>query len=115
MARARGFAERALELDPELAAGHVSLAMVRFFADRDHAGALAGLERAIELDPGYAPGRALYARVLQSVWRLDEAIAQIELAHGLDPLALNWLGADLGGLSPLHPPLLECLRQSRCP
>ncbi len=79
------FAERALQLDPELAEAHLSFA-----------GALAGafdwqnaqveFDRAIELNPNLAWAYEIYAWFLGGAGRLDEAIAKDKKAIELDPL-----------------------------
>jgi tetratricopeptide (TPR) repeat protein len=43
--------------------------------------------RALELNPNYAPARHWYSVVLDTVGRLDEALAQIQRAAELDPLS----------------------------
>jgi serine/threonine-protein kinase len=79
------FAQRALQLEPQLAEAHLSLA-----------GALAGafdwrnaqieFERAIELNPNLAWAYEIYAWFLGGVGRLDEGIAKVKKAIELDPL-----------------------------
>ncbi len=61
MPRARAAAERALELDDELAPAHTALAGVREFYDWDWEGAEAEFQRALELDPSYAIAHFWYA------------------------------------------------------
>jgi serine/threonine-protein kinase len=85
--RARAAAERALELDPNLAEAHVSLATVLLDYYRDRTNAERHYRRALTLDPGYATGRQLYAEFLRDQGRFDEALAEIEHAIRLDPLS----------------------------
>ena len=49
--RARGHANRAFELDPNLAETHVALASIAYFSDRDFPKAERHLERALALNP----------------------------------------------------------------
>lgn len=85
--RARAAAERALALDPDLAAAHVSLATVLLDYYRDWAGAEKHYRRALTLDPSYAPGHQLYAEFLRDQGRFDEALVEIDEAIRLDPLS----------------------------
>ncbi len=98
MARARPFAEKALELDPDLAAAHASMALIRYHGDWDFARAEAGFKHAIDLDPGWVFARQQYSVLLASLGRLDEAIEQMEIAHDLDPFTFDPVGFDLGRL-----------------
>ncbi len=95
--KARAAAQRALELDPQLAEAHTGLASARERYDFDWAGAEAEYKRAIELNPNYATGHQWYGLMLMEVGRLDEARQQIELARGLDPLSLQ-IQRNLGDL-----------------
>jgi serine/threonine-protein kinase len=85
--RARAAAERALELDPDLAAAHVSLATVLLDYYRDWTAAERHYLRALELDPAYAVGRQLYAEFLRDRGDFAEALEQIDEAIRLDPLS----------------------------
>ena len=44
--------------------------------------------RAVQLNPGYAFGRSRYALLLSGMGRHEEAIAEAQPAHELDPLNL---------------------------
>ncbi|MGH7574271.1 MAG: tetratricopeptide repeat protein [Longimicrobiales bacterium] len=85
--RARAAAERALDLDPNLAEAQVSLATVLLDYYRDWAGAERHYVAALALDPGYARGRQLYAELLRDQGRFDEALAEVDEAVRLDPLS----------------------------
>jgi tetratricopeptide (TPR) repeat protein len=84
--KAREAAERALQLEPDLAEGHAALGLIRMSHDWDWKGADASFRRALEL----APGSALVlnnAAVLAGIFgRLDEAIGLLRRAAALDPL-----------------------------
>jgi serine/threonine protein kinase/tetratricopeptide (TPR) repeat protein len=86
-ATAKRAAERALALDSTLAEAHTSLAEVRMIGDYDWPGAEEEYRRAIALDPNYATAHQWYANYLGAVGRLDEAVAEAERAHALDPLS----------------------------
>jgi len=86
--QARAAALKALELDEALAAGHASLAFIKFRFDWDWVGAEAEFARALDLNPGHAPSRQWYAMYLASRSRFDAALAEMTRALELDPLSL---------------------------
>jgi tetratricopeptide (TPR) repeat protein len=77
-------ARKALELDPELAEGHLALAGT-LFLQFDWAGADAEFRKAIESNPGDAHVRQMYAYFLLTVGRFDEALAQSAEGMRIDP------------------------------
>ena len=79
----------ALEIDGTLAEARTSLAFVKERYDWDFIGAEKEYKQAIELNPNYATAHQWYAEYLSSMGRHAEAIAEIERAHELDPLALS--------------------------
>src|SRR6266849_1829073 len=79
------FAQRAMELDPELPEAHLSLACALGGAF-DLQNAQIEFDRAIELNPNLAWAYEIYAWFLGGVGRLDEAIAKDKKAIELDPL-----------------------------
>ncbi|HKQ75995.1 MAG TPA: protein kinase [Blastocatellia bacterium] len=83
--RANENATKALKLDDELAEAHASLAYVKFFNDRDSAGAEQGFRRAIELNPSYATAYHWFALVLSAQGRHAEAAEQMKSAERVDP------------------------------
>jgi serine/threonine protein kinase/Tfp pilus assembly protein PilF len=78
---------KALELDPNLAEAHNSLAALRRHYYRDWAGAEQELKRAIELDHNYAEAHAQYGGYLTHMGRFDEALIERKRGIELDPLA----------------------------
>jgi len=79
------FAQRALQLEPELAEAHLSLAAALAGAF-DWRNAQVEFDRAIELNPNLAWAYEIYAWFLGGLGRLDEAIAKDKKAIELDPL-----------------------------
>jgi len=79
------FAERALQLEPQLAEAHLSLA-VALGGAFDWRSAQVEFNRAIELNPNLAWAYEIYAWFLGGVGRSDEAIAKDKKAIELDPL-----------------------------
>lgn len=84
---ARAAAERALELDPELAEAQATLARLRGVFEWDWPRSLSGFERALALDPNDATAHRWYAQVLGALGRPEAALVQIERARELDPLS----------------------------
>jgi TolB-like protein/cytochrome c-type biogenesis protein CcmH/NrfG len=79
-------ARRALELDPTLAHPHAVLGSNEMGYDWDFAGGEAEFKKAIELDPNDATAHQWYAERLAVIGgREKEALAEIDLAHQLDP------------------------------
>ncbi len=87
--RAMAAALKALELDAELAEGHVSLATIKELYEWDKAGAEREYKRAIELNPNYTLAHGLYSMYLTSMGRFDEGAAEAKRAEELDPLSPN--------------------------
>jgi len=85
IAKEKEFAQRALELDPELAEAHMSLALT-LVADYDWRNGLKEFDRALELNPNLAFAYELQSWTLNGLGRFDEAIAKTRKAVELDPL-----------------------------
>jgi TolB-like protein/Flp pilus assembly protein TadD len=82
-------AEKALDLDPNLAEAHVLLADVK--QKQWHwVEAEAEYKRALELDPNSAPAYEGLALWLACQGRADEALASAERGRELDPLAVSF-------------------------
>jgi serine/threonine protein kinase/Tfp pilus assembly protein PilF len=93
--KAKAAAIKALELDESLAEGHVPLAHVKCYYDRDFAGSEREYKRAIDLNPNYSVAHHWYAIFLTVLGRYDEALVEIKRAYELDPLSLSinaWTG-----------------------
>jgi serine/threonine-protein kinase len=87
--KARAAVDRALELDPDLAEAHASLALVHFYFEWDWAGAEAEFQRAVALNPGSGSVHEEYGNFLVAMGRLDEGLAQSREAERLDPLSVG--------------------------
>jgi TolB-like protein/DNA-binding winged helix-turn-helix (wHTH) protein/Flp pilus assembly protein TadD len=89
MPKAKAAAAKALELDPNLAEAHTSMALVKLFYDWDWPGAEAEFKRAIELNPNYPTAHHGYAVLLMVVYgRKDDSISEANRALELDPLSI---------------------------
>lgn len=86
--RAKTAAYKALELDPNLAEAHVTIAMVKGFYEWDWAGADNEFKLALELNPRYPTAHHRYSLFLMVVGRVDAAVAEAKKAQELDPLSL---------------------------
>lgn len=84
---AREAAVRALELDPDLAEAHVSLALVRLFFDWDSEGAEGALQRALELNRGSADTHYTWTLAHAQTGGMAKALRAIAEARALDPLS----------------------------
>jgi len=88
-------AHRALELDGKLAAGHSALASVLRDYHWDWGSAEREFRTAIALNPNYPKAHQSYADLLVALSRFDEALAQIEAAHEMDPFSVT-INHDMG-------------------
>src|SRR5688572_1495498 len=86
--RAKAAAQRALELDPDLADAHASLGLSHLFWDHDWPAAEREFKAAMELNGQLALPHTLYAFYLMSLRRFDDAIEEARTAQRLDPLSL---------------------------
>lgn len=84
----RPAAEKALDLDPLMAEGHVSRAATRLVYDWDWRGSEEELEAGLRLNPGYATGHHWYSLLLSALGRHDSAIAEARRAMEIDPLSV---------------------------
>lgn len=85
--RAAEAAANALRLDPELGEAHVATGFLQCVREFDWAGAEQSFRRALELSPSSADAFDLYGRLCAALERYDEAIALLQRAQELDPLA----------------------------
>jgi serine/threonine-protein kinase len=87
MEQARRAAERALDIDPEIAEGHVSLAAIIEAYDWNWALAEHEYRRAIELNPGLPEAHLWYGMFLRDQGRLQEALPEMRRAAQLEPFS----------------------------
>jgi TolB-like protein len=86
--RSNGAARKALELDPALAHPHAVLGSNEMQYDWDFAGGEAEFKKSFELDPNDGTARQWYADDIAMIGgREQEAVAEVNLAHELDPLS----------------------------
>jgi len=87
---ARQNAEKAIALDPNLAAGYLALGLVQITYDWDWEGADASLKKAGLLEPGSAAVLANRAYLARTLGQVEESIALYKQAIALDPLRGNF-------------------------
>ena len=93
--KARAASLKAVELAPEAAEGHLSLAMVHWLYEYDWQAADREFNKAMELNPNYARAPHWYGLFLAEMGRFDEAIAAENRALEIVPNSLP-VNADLG-------------------
>ena len=86
--KAKAASLKAIELAPEAAEGHLSLAMVYWLYEFDWKSADREFKRAIELNPNYARAPHWYGLFLAETGRFDEAIATEKHALEIEPQSL---------------------------
>jgi TolB-like protein/Flp pilus assembly protein TadD len=87
--RAKAAAQKALELDPNLAEAHASLGFDLMYYDWNFPAAEREYQRAIELNPSYGVAHQWYAYLLTAMERpAAEAEREIAAAKKLDPLSV---------------------------
>ena len=85
---ARQAATKALALDSTLSDAHVSLGIVKTFMDWDFKGAGLEFEKAMQLDSTNAQAWLFNSWSLTPQHRIEAALASVQHARALDPLAL---------------------------
>lgn len=86
--QAKAAAQRALEIDANLAEAHIILGVVEFWFDWDWTNAEAELKKSITLRPNNPDAHRFYAVLLTVLGRSEEALKEMETARQLDPLSL---------------------------
>lgn len=95
--RAIAAAQRAVELDPNSAEAHNSLAFASFWWSWQGSTAEREFQRALQLNPDFVRGHHWYATFLMARHRYAEALVEMEKAQQLDPSSTAIL-ADKGYL-----------------
>ncbi len=88
LTKAKAAAQRALELNENLAEAHTSLALVLYKFDLDWENAETHFRRAIELNPSYPTAHHWYGENLGIRGRFDEGLNELNHAESLDPFSL---------------------------
>lgn len=88
MPKARDAAMRAIELEPDLAEAHTSLADIHLHFDWQWDAAGREYRKAIQCNPGYALGYHWYANLLAATGQHDAAYVAVMQALEIDPCSL---------------------------
>ena len=89
---AKQYALRALDLEPDLAEAHCSLAEFLFRYDWNFVEAEKEFEIALKLNPGYATAHHWYAVLLATLGKFQQAVDEVHKARDLDPFSpvVHW-------------------------
>jgi TolB-like protein/Flp pilus assembly protein TadD len=90
--KAKGLASKALEMDPSLTEGHVSLAWATMLYDYDFPAAEREFERSLELNPRLAQAHQWFGFYLAMMGRYEESYTELQRAIRLDPCSgvIHW-------------------------
>lgn len=86
--QAKAAAQRALEIDENLAEAHIILGVVEFWFGWNWKNGEAELKKAIAISPNNSDAHRFYGVLLTVLGRHDEALKEMETARELDPLSL---------------------------
>ena len=86
LAKAKAAAARALELDPQLAAGHTAVGYARLHFDWNADGACREFDQAIALNPAWVDAHHWHSHALCAAARFPESLAACRRIVELDPL-----------------------------
>ena len=86
LAKAKAAATRALELDPQLAAGHTAVGYARLHFDWNADGACRDFDRAIALNPDWVDAHHWHSHALCAAGRFSESLDACRKIVELDPL-----------------------------
>jgi TolB-like protein/tetratricopeptide (TPR) repeat protein len=86
LAKAKAAAKRALELDPQLAAGHTAVAYTTLHFDWDAERACRQFDQAIALNPAWVDAHHWHSHALCAAARFPESLAACRQIVELDPL-----------------------------
>jgi eukaryotic-like serine/threonine-protein kinase len=86
--KGKAAARAALQLDPNLAEAHTSLAAVLWLYDWQWDHARTEFERSLELGPAYPTASHWYAEYAMTMGRHEEAMVRMRKGQDLDPLSL---------------------------
>lgn len=82
---ARRAAERALELDPDLAEAHAMLGWIAHWFEWDWEASEKHFQRAIEMNPNDTESHLGYAHLLSTTGRIEQALVEVRRARELSP------------------------------
>ena len=90
--------QRAVQLEPNLPAGHAGIGWNRFWGDFDWPGAAQAFDHALSLNPSESNAHLGYSQLMDTLERKEEALVHLRLARESDPLSLILLTLEIGPL-----------------
>ncbi len=84
---AKELTEKAFKLQGAVVESYMASGLIALFYDWDWDLAGARIRKALEISPGYATAHHLHGLYLTIMGKSDEAVAEIEIAHKLDPMS----------------------------
>jgi TolB-like protein len=81
----KSLVDRALELAPDSAEAHLSLAIFHYWGHRQYGAALAELDRTLNLQPNNAKARQYRAWIIRRQGKWEQSLSEAKLAQELDP------------------------------
>ncbi len=93
--KAKSAADKAMELNPNLAEAYEATGHIEFLADVNWKKAEDNYKKAIRLNPSFATARQRHALILATQGRYNEALEEIKKAKELDPLS-KIINTDVG-------------------
>ena len=88
MPQAKSYAEKAIEINPDLAGAYTSLGWVYVNYEYDWAAADSSFRKSIQLNPNYATANHWFGLFLSNIGKHDEAIASVKKAAQLNPQSM---------------------------
>jgi len=88
MPQAKSYAEKAIEINPDLAGAYTSLGWVYVNYEYDWAAADSSFRKSIQLNPNYATANHWFGLYLSNIGKHNEAIASVKKAAELDPQSM---------------------------
>jgi len=95
MPKMKRAAERALQLDPDLAESQIAASHVDSY-QYDFEGALSRTKRALELSPGSFEAYRVHSRRLQTVGRYEESLVTLRRSQEVDPILFRQVAWGIG-------------------
>jgi tetratricopeptide (TPR) repeat protein len=86
--KGKAAAKTALDLDPDLAEAHTSLAALLWLYDWQWEEAQREFKRSLELSPTYPTANHWYAEYVMTMGRHEDVMSRMKNSHDLDPLSL---------------------------
>jgi TolB-like protein/tetratricopeptide (TPR) repeat protein/tRNA A-37 threonylcarbamoyl transferase component Bud32 len=81
----------AFDAGGDIAEAHAALGDIKFLYDWDWRGAEREYRRSLDLNPGFIPARKIFAQMLSTRGRFDEAVAISEETQRIDPQSIDGL------------------------